>query len=37
MTVVKRQQTLQHFVVSGCEPHLPSSMTSFVTASEAHL
>ena len=33
----KGNRNLPHFVVSGCDPHLPSSMTSFVTVSEAHL
>jgi hypothetical protein len=33
----KGSRNLPYFVVSGCDPHLPSSITNFVTVSEAHL
>lgn len=33
----KGKRNIPHFVVSGCNPHLPSSMTSFETVSEADL
>jgi len=33
----KGNGNLPHLVVSGYDPHLPSSMTRFVTVSEAHL